>query len=519
MSANLELTEDDLAALTFLSDEELAQFDGLLIDPKAERERYRSDPVGFVRDVLRVESIADYQAEILEAVLKYRRVCVRSLHGAGKTTTCAWIVLWFTSVFDECKVPTTASAWRQLSEFLWPEIHKWALKADWARIGMRVRRNVELLNLRFNVSDTAFAFALSSTDEAKIEGAHSEKLLYLFDEAKTIQSEIWDAAEGALSTDDCFAVAASTPGDSMGRFFEIQTHKPGYEDWHCIHITLEQCIAAGRVTKEWADQRKRAWGEESALYQRRVLGNFAEDEAETVIRYSWIEQANQRWEALYRRVYDLVQTGMSKEEAEDVVWGPLTHLGVDPARLGRDRSGFAFRHGRAIKSVARTSKEELMPTTGRIVNWTKDTDAIVRMDTIGIGAGSYDRLRELWRQKEWRGGEKIFPVTSINVGIPTKWVDKTGQLRFRRLRDWLWWNMRELLSDPDSDIALPPDSELTEDLIVAKWAPASDGAIVVESKDDMRERLPNQRSTDTGDAVLLAFYPEEVPYKPLYAFV
>src|SRR5262249_54614252 len=142
----LNLTADDLALVAaYLRPEEQAVFDHLLIDAAEERRRYQDDPVGFVRDVLGAEP-ADYQAKILRSVLTKRRVCVRSLHGAGKTTTAAWVVLWFTSVFDECKVPTTASAWRQLSEFLWPEIHKWALRADWSRIGLNIRRGTELLN-------------------------------------------------------------------------------------------------------------------------------------------------------------------------------------------------------------------------------------------------------------------------------------------------------------------------------------------------------------------------------------
>jgi hypothetical protein len=515
------LTAEELAVIqAHLTPEELADLDRLLINPEDERARYRNDPVAFVREVLRVEEIAPYQEAIMRAVLKYKRVCVRSLHGAGKTTSAAWIILWFAAVHDECKVPTTASAWRQLSEFLWPEVHKWALRADWDRVGLRIRLSRELLQLRLNVSPTAFAFALSSVDEAKIEGAHSAYILYVFDEAKSIPAEIWDAAEGALSTDNCYAIAFSTPGDSIGRFYEIQSRRTGYEDWHVLHIGLEECIAAGRVTRVWAEQRKKAWGETSALYQRRVLGEFAEDESETVIRLSWIEQANRRWEERWARVWKLVNYGgHTQEAAEEVVWGPLTHLGVDPARMGRDKTGYAFRHGPAIKSVERTAKEELMPTTGKIVTATRETMTIVHLDTIGLGAGVYDRLAELWRLKEWRGDAQKLPVVSINVGNPTKWLDQTEQLRFQRVRDWLWWHMRELLEDPDSEIALPPDQQLTEDLLSARWDDTSAGFIAIEKKDKLREHLPNQRSPDTGEAVLLAFYPDDPPYTPMFALI
>jgi hypothetical protein len=513
------ITPEDLDLLhEHLSPDELALLDSLLVDGKAARERYRTDPVAFVEEVLGVTTVAPYQRRILEAILKHRRVCVRSLHGIGKTTVSAWIVLWFTAVHDQVKVPTTASAWRQLKEFLWPEIHKWALKADWSKIDIKIRLGRELLAQRLVISPTAFAFALNSVDEAKIEGAHSENILYLFDEAKTIPPEIWDAAEGALSTDGSYAVALSTPGDSIGRFYDIQMKKPGFEDWHTVHVTLEEAIAAGRVNRDWAEKRKAQWGESGMLYRRRVLGEFAEDEAETVISLSMVERAQARWDALMKRVDDLVANGShTQDEALTAVWGPLQCLGVDPARMGRDRTGYAYRHVPGILKIERTSKQDLMSTTGRVVAITRDTDGLAHIDPIGLGAGVYDRLNELWITGEWRSNEKTCPAKAINVGIKTKFTDRTGQFRFRLLRDFLWWNMREILES--DEIALPPDDELVQDLIAAKYKQLSDGTIMVESKDEMREHLPEKRSPDVGDAVMLSYFPEVATYKPQIAFL
>ena len=44
----------------------------------------------------------------------------------GKTTIAAWLILWFAPTrdgnpkYEDWKIPTTASAWRQLTKFLWP---------------------------------------------------------------------------------------------------------------------------------------------------------------------------------------------------------------------------------------------------------------------------------------------------------------------------------------------------------------------------------------------------------------
>lgn len=497
----------------YLGAEEQAELDQLLWSPVNERERYRSDPVAFVREVLKAEP-TPYQRDILRSLAKKRRVCVRGPHGMGKTGIAAMCILWFIAVNDECKIPTTASAWRQLTDFLWPEIHKWALRAEWWRVGVQMRSERELLKQRLELGANRFAFALASVDEAKIEGAHSEAILYLFDEAKTIPPAIWDAAEGALSAGQAYALALSTPGDSSGRFYDIQTRKPGYEDWHVVHVTLEQAIAAGRINADWAEQRAKAWGPESTMYRRRVLGEFAEDSADTVIPLSLIEAANRRWLTL-EKLYAEIAAEQGKEVAEQVVWGPLSELGVDPARFGHDETGYAFRYGKHIRKVFRTAREETMHTTGRAVGFVDTTAADVRVDVNGLGAGVFDRLREVIKERKAEGHEPSWTTTPINVSTGTKMRDKTGQLQFHRLRDWLWWNLREILESGEA--ALPPDEQLTADLVMPKWQINSSGKILVESKDDMRTRLG--RSPDTGEAVMLAFAPEEAPYHFKIAFL
>ena len=90
--------------------------------------RYAADPVGFVRDLLawpEGEEPRAYQLEIL-AQLPRGRVCARAPHGVGKTTIAAWSILWFALTRDgrDWKVLVTASVWRQLKDFLWPEVKK-----------------------------------------------------------------------------------------------------------------------------------------------------------------------------------------------------------------------------------------------------------------------------------------------------------------------------------------------------------------------------------------------------------
>ena len=219
------------------------------------RKRYWDDPVAFARECIhwdKGEGPTAYQNDILYHLAKDKRVCVRSLHGVGKTGLSALAIIWFALTRDglDWKIPTTASAWRQLEKFLWPEVHKWFRRVNWERVGRPSLTNDEELSLSVRLT-TGEAFALASDDHNMIEGAHADHILYVFDESKTIPEPTWDAAEGAMVSENAMWLAVSTPGPPVGRFFDIQNRKPGYADWYTRHVTLAEAIHAGRVTKAW----------------------------------------------------------------------------------------------------------------------------------------------------------------------------------------------------------------------------------------------------------------------------
>src|SRR6185436_2954082 len=103
-------------------------------------------------------------------------------------------ILWFCLTRDQedWKVATTASAWRQLTKFLWPEVHKWARRIKWDAIGRApFSETTELFTQSIRL-ETGEAFAVASDDSSLIEGAHADHLLYIFDESKVIPDDTWD---------------------------------------------------------------------------------------------------------------------------------------------------------------------------------------------------------------------------------------------------------------------------------------------------------------------------------------
>lgn len=484
--------------------------------------KYRDDPAGFVLDCFSWrdgKGPTAYQLEILRAIPDKKRVCVRGPHGLGKTALSAWLVLWFALTRDgeDWKMPTTAGAWRQLTKFLWPEIHKWARALKWDVIGrMPFDDRLELQTMGLKLQ-TGEAFAVASNNPELIEGAHGDCLFYLYDESKAIAEATFDAAEGAFSnageetSNEAYAVAFSTPGEPQGRFYDIQHRKPGFEDWWARAVTLEETIAAGRVARDWAVQRARQWGAESALYQRRVLGNFASDDESGVIPLAWVEAAQERW----------------AEWKDAGKPGELEALGVDVGG-GNDPSVLAKNYSvsepERLPAVKRAIDELLYETSGdplaisSVAARTLNTLPALRtvVDVIGLGSGTASDLRR-------NGFTRVLGF--VAGGSPPKDAsgnelsDRSGDMLFADARSWAWWAMREML-DPQyaEGWALPPDDRLTGDLTAPKWREWGKGRIKVESKDDIRKRI--RRSTDAADAVIQTLYdepeeaPEPTPQKP-----
>lgn len=454
---------------------------------------YVHDPIGFVRNCVKFrpgQGLTDYQGEILADLGRKKRVAVRGPRGLGKSGVASFAILWFAITRDaagiDWKIATTAGSWSQLTDYLWPEIGKWAMLLDWEKVGRPPfsARN-ELMKNQMRLRH-GLALAASPDKPEKIEGLHGDAVLIVLDEAKIIPPQIFDSIEGSFSgagegSDlEAYALAISTPGEPAGRFYDIHTRKPGLEDWHVRHVTLDEAVAAGRMTYEWAEKRKTLWGENSALFQNHVMGEFCADDEDAVIPLRWVEAAFERW-----REWD--KAGKPDQDG-------LKSVGVDVARSGLDKTVAAIRHGDVITRIEAWAKADTMETTGRVKGIMEaEPGATAVVDVIGIGAGVYDRLRE----------QKI-PADPFNAGRKTTRKDKTGQFGYYNLRSQGWWTLREMLEPPHSRIALPPDDELAGDLTALHYTHTSDGKIRVEGKDDIRKRIG--RSTDRGDAVMQSLF-------------
>lgn len=466
-------------------------------------DRYHDDPALFVTECIEHkadEGPTDYQLDTLRALVENHRVAVRGPHGLGKTTTEAWAICWFATTREaageDWKIPTTAGVARQLEKYLWPEVHKWAKRLRWDLIGMRPWRiGVDLLDLNLKL-DHGIGFAATSSEPEKIEGAHADELLLIATEAKAVPTPVFDAFEGAFSgagedtKANAYALVQSTPGPPVGRFYEIHARRSGTEDWAAIHVTRQRVIDSGRMSQQWADQRRKQWGADSSVYLNRVEGEFAADDESSVIPLSWVEAAMDRWRAW--------------DEAGRPDTPPLAALGVDVADTGTDRSVIAPRHGRIITELWHQPQNdplELGRATIQRQRIAGKRRVVAVVDSIGVGSGTWRTISE--------AGERVVPFVA---GAGVDLADETGEFGFVNKRAAAWWRLRGLL-DPANGVGvmLPPDDLLTGDLCAPRWSITAGAKIQVETKDDIKKRIG--RSTDDGDAVVQAFWiePDVVP--------
>jgi phage terminase large subunit len=404
-----------------------------------------------------------WQIEAGAKLAAKRRLSIRSGHGVGKSAFMAWTILWFMSTHFPCKVPATAPTGHQLSDILWAELAKWhrVLKERLPELGNEFEWTSEKFVLKSH-SQESFAVARTSRPEnpEALQGFHSENILFLLDEASGVPDEVFQVAEGALSSDGAYVVMAANPTRTQGYFFD--SHHKMRSSWATMHVDGESC---GRVSKQYVADMAKKYGTESSIYKIRVKGEFA-GTPDGVIPLDIIEAAKTR----------------------DVQTHGAERWGVDVARFGDDLSALAKRRGNTLTEKVKTwGGKDTMQTAGLIKNEydaAKVKPEAICIDVIGLGAGVVDRCKELG-----------LPVIGVNVA-----ESPAVKEQYMRLRDELWFEARDWFHG--RDVKIPDDEDLVGELTLPTFKVLSTGKKQVESKDTIKLRAA---SPDRADAFCLTF--------------
>jgi hypothetical protein len=167
--------------------------------------------------------------------------------------------------------------------------------------------------------------------------------------------------------------------------------------------------------------------------------------------------------------------------------------GLDVARFGSDSSSLTKRRGNTVTEASRVWRNlDLMQLTGAVVaeyeaQQEQERPESIMVDSIGLGAGVVDRLKELG-----------LPAVGINVSeSPSFSPNQT----YANLKAELWYKCKAWFEKRDCRI--PDDSRLTAELATVRYTFSSTGKTRVESKEDIKKR--GLKSPDCADSLILTF--------------
>jgi phage terminase large subunit len=446
----------------------------------------RKRPELFIEHILGAK-LWEKQIEIANGLRDHRIVVVRSCHGSGKTFLAAQLALWWLYTRPFSTVITTAPTGRQVTDLLWKEIRKSYKRATEILGGPGLGGEMLPKAPRLVVDDEWLCVGFSTDDPTSFQGWHAPGgILAIFDEAPGIAPDIWDAARGVIVGDQDRLLCIGNPTETSGPFYNLFKQEGNIAKFHISaydvpNVQEGKVVIPGLCTKDWVDERKAEWHENTPMWQSRVMGNFPDSSDATVVPLSWAESAVTRYEKDAR------------------ISNKRLIMAVDVARFGADHTVFAFANEDGVKEIIRAPKADTMETVGHVIKSFQDHGAFERVDEIridadGLGAGVYDRLKEQLGNiiVEMRGGMRA----------------TENERYLNRRAEWYFTTRKKLDPDGDSKIFIPNNNNLIAQLTSVKWKINSRGLIQIESKEDMKKR--GVKSPDEADAVIMALANEGV---------
>ena len=400
------------------------------------------------------------------------RMAVSSGRGIGKSALVAWLILWMLSTRIGSSVIVSANSENQLRTVTWGELTKWAtmaMNAHWWEVSATklvpatwltdlVERDLKK-GTRYWAAEGKL---WSEENPDAYAGVHNhDGMMVIFDEASGIPDGIWSVAAGFFTEKilDRYWFAFSNPRRNTGYFFETFHGKRAF--WN------GQMIDARTVE-----------GTDQAVYNQ-IIAEYGEDSREARVEVYGEFPATGEDQFISPIV---VEDAFKRPKYKDMT-APIV-IGVDPARGGMDSTVICVRQGRDIVAIKRYKGEDTMSVVGHVIDAIEEYKPVLTViDEGGLGYGILDRLTE-----------QRYKVRGVNFGwkakSPIMWQNKRAEM-WGAMKDWL------------KTASVPADRQLKADLTGPMRKTNSSGAILLESKKEMKSR--GLASPDAADALCVTF--------------
>lgn len=361
---------------------------------------------------------------------------------------------------------------------------------DMFRPGIRASNATEL---DFGTLDSGYRVSTAGTKgtgrSSTIQFFHGSEVAY-WPNAETHAAGVLQAVPDEDGTEVWF----ESTGNGIGNYFhkQWQLAESGQSDFRAVFIPwfiqpeYKRVIAAPVQFNDEEREYQALYGltDEQLYWRRNKITQLHNDP--NLFAQEYPSNAREAFQAGEDDVFiPVALIERSMQTNQDPV-GPIV-MGVDVARFGDDRSVILVRQGRRVIAIRSFESLDTMALTGRVkvATETYKPDAIF-VDSIGVGAGVVDRLKEMGvpNVHQAQSGEK-----ALNEDM---YVNRRAEM---------WAKMKEWLVE---GATLPRNDELASDLASLKYQYDSRGRLQMEKKDDAKKR--GVRSPDFADALCLTFF-------------
>lgn len=461
---------------------------------------YVQRPVDFFTEVLGVEPWSR-QIDIINAVRDYPRVAICSGHKVSKSHTAAGLALWFYCSFTDARVVMTSTTSRQVDQILWRELRMMrarsgrctACKAEdpeglliprpCAHSALIEGEQGDLARTGLKAPDFREIVGFTAREAEAVAGISGRNLLYIVDEASGVGDDIFEAIEGNRAG-GARIVMFSNGTRNEGEFFEAFTSKASY--YHTLRISSEETpnvisgevLIPGLATAEWVEEKKREWGEDSALYKIRIKGEHAIHEEGRIFSVHLIGQAEARWAVTpdAGRLFIGLDPAGESGKGDETMFAPRRGLKL----LG-------FRGFRGLTPQAHVAHLTRMLSELRLP---REVPVVV-LDREGpIGTPLWRLLNDYL---------ETTPHAFELVGVRASDRAVRQPQTYDRIRDELAANLESWFRDGG---AIVEDARLAHELHTLEWKESVNGRLKLTPKDVIRKAIG--RSPDRYDALALA---------------
>ncbi len=474
---------------------------------------WRAFPERFIHDVLGWKPW-DKQVEILHSIIDNKETYVKSCNAAGKSYLAAALVIWWLFT-RRGKVVTTAPTWRQVREVLWANIGAQCERAH-KKLGMKP------LQSSLKLGPDWYAVGLSTKVPDKFQGYHGNVLVVVDEASGVNDSAIWDAIDGNL-TDNKHdrLLAIGNPLDPTS-VFASKFKVPLRKGWNS-HITISAFdtpnvktgteVVRGMVTREWVEMKTMEWGVTSPQYLARVLGEFPKTGLQSLFPIHWLERAfaynsTDSWEPV---IVDGAPTG----EYEVIPGMPdlssgVKSLGLDVAGSGMDNNAMCYMTGYKLQDIVGwptvdssdiLGDDDIPHDNPTFFGWVRKYRPDVGViDALGLGDPIYKYARKYRSKNKMELGR--FRIRAFKASNAAVKDDK-----YENYKAESYFKVRDLLSENGLDLSLTPLN--VRDTIInqanaIRWQTSKRGLIMIESKDQMRSRVPEIGSPDELESLIMS---------------